>query len=353
MGFRWFGTDDDPIPLAHIRQIPGVSNVVGALFDVPVGEVWPEARIGALKSEIEAAGLALEVVESVNISDAIKVGSPERDRHIDNYIATIENLSTHGVKVICYNLMPVFDWIRTDLRHRLPDGSYAMAYDQSVVDGSFEEVMERVASKADGFLLPGWEIERMAHVREIFAEYAEISEHQLAENLRYFLEAVLPSCERFDVRMALHPDDPPRPIFGLPRIVKNAQDMRKIADFSDSPYNSFTVCTGSLGENPENDVPAILDEFLRRDQVAFVHARNIRHTAPGVFHESAHLSTEGSLDMFAIMRTLSDHDYRGYVRPDHGRDIWAERGRPGYGLHDRALGISYLLGLWEAIQKSR
>ena len=352
MGFRWFGATDDPIPLAYIRQIPGVRHVVGALFDIPAGEVWPAEAIGALRARIEAAGLALEVVESVNVHDAIKIGDPSRDRYIENYISTIANLSAHGVRVICYNFMPVFDWIRTDLRAELPDGSFAMAYDQAIVDGSFEQVMARVQDGADGYLLPGWEVERLAGVRELFEAYADVDEERLAANFAYFIAAILPACERYGVRMAVHPDDPPRSLFGLPRIVKNVEDMRRIEAFADSPYHGFTVCTGSLAGNPDNDVPAILREFASRDRVPFVHARNIRHTGPGTFHESAHLSTEGSLDMFEIMRTLHATGFDGYVRPDHGRDIWGERGRPGYGLHDRALGLSYLLGLWEAIDKS-
>jgi mannonate dehydratase len=162
----------------------------------------------------------------------------------------------------------------------------------------------------------------------------------------------MPACERYDVKMAVHPDDPPWSLFGLPRVVKNIADLRRIESFHDSPYNGFTICAGSLGEHPANDVPAILRELCARHKVAFVHARNIKHVAPGVFHESAHLSSEGSLDMYQIMLALHDFDFAGYVRPDHGRDIWDESGRPGYGLFDRALGIAYLNGLWEAIGKS-
>lgn len=352
MGLRWFGRQDDPIPLEYFRQVPGVSHAVGALFDIPAGEVWPADRIGGLKAEVEAAGLSLEVVESVNVSDAIKIGLPERDRHIENYIETIKNLSKNGVRVICYNFMPIFDWIRTDLRLSLPDGSSAMAYDQSIVEGSFEEVVRRVRGGADGFILPGWEVERLMDIRALFEAYSDVDEAALRENFSYFINAIIDACETHGVRMAVHPDDPPRPLFGLPRIVKDLEDMRVVESFVDSPYHGFTVCTGSLGENPNTDVPALVREFSSRDRVPFVHLRNIKHTADGVFHESAHPTTEGSLDMFAIVKALHDTGFEGYARPDHGRDIWGERGRPGYGLYDRALGITYLLGLWEAIGRS-
>ena len=163
----------------------------------------------------------------------------------------------------------------------------------------------------------------------------------------------MPTCEACDVRMAMHPDDPPFNLFGLPRIFKNRDDMDKIAALYDSKYNGFTICTGSLGENPENDLPAIIREFVGRDRAPFIHARNIKFTnaAKTQFHESSHFSAEGSLDMYEVMQALADSGFDGYIRPDHGRNIWGEDGRPGYGLYDRALGIAYLNGLWEAIQK--
>ena len=352
MGFRWYGASDDPIPLRYIRQIPGVTQVVGALYDVPVGQAWPMDEIEALRDQVEAAGLKLEVIESVNVSDDIKIGLPSRDRHIENYITTIERLSRVGVKVICYNFMPVFDWLRTDLHFPLDDGSHVLAYDRALVPGSLDEMVAKVRDDSQGFAMPGWEPERLADVQALFAAYADVDEAALADNYRYFIQAIMPACEKFDVRMAVHPDDPPWPIFGLPRVVKNIEDLRRIESFHDSPYNGFTICCGSLGEGPDNDVPAILRELCGRDKVAFVHARNIKHVAPGVFHESSHLSSTGSLDMYQIMLALYENHFDGYVRPDHGRDIWDERGRPGYGLYDRALGIAYLNGLWEAINKS-
>jgi mannonate dehydratase len=351
MGFRWYGSGNDTIPLAYIRQIPGVTHIVGALFDVPTGEVWPKAAIAALKAEIEAAGLALEVIESVNIHDDIKIGRPSRDRYIANYIETIKNLSEYGIKVICYNFMPVFDWIRTDMRHELADGSFALALESEVVAGTVEDVLRRVTDASNGYLLPGWEPERLADVKALFEAYAGVDDALLTDNYRYFIQAITPACASYDVKMAVHPDDPPRPLFGLPRIVKNAADLRVIEGFADSAYNGFTLCTGSLGENPENDVPAIIREFGARGKAPFIHARNIKHTGGGDFHESPHLSSEGSLDMYEIMKAVHDCCPDAYVRPDHGRDIWGERGRPGYGLYDRAMGAYYLQGLYEAIAK--
>lgn len=352
MAMRWFGSADDAIPLAYIRQVPGVTQIVGALFDVPVGETWPLERVLALRDEVEAAGLHLEVIESVNIHDDIKIGGPLRDWAIQNYLATIKNLAQAGVKVICYNFMPVFDWVRTDLRHRLEDGSFTMAYQDALVQGSAQEVMERMQAASDGHKLPGWEPERLAGLSALLAAYAPLGEEGLAANFRYFIQAIMPTCEEYDIKMAVHPDDPPKSLFGLPRIVKNAEDMRRIESFHDSPYNGFTFCTGSLGENPENDVYAMISEFTGRHKVPFAQIRNIKFTSEVDFHESAHLSEYGSLDMYRVVKAFHAAGFDGYIRPDHGRHIWGERHRPGYGLHDRALGIAYLTGLWEAIAKA-
>lgn len=353
MGFRWYGSQDDPISLKDIRQIPGTTQVVGALFDVPVGEVWPEEKIAALKKEVEAAGLKLEVIESVNIHDDIKIGLPTRDKYIENYKQTIRNLAKYGIKVICYNFMPIFDWLRTDLHYQLNDGSNDMAFQQDKLADDPHEIIEKTRNNSQGYVLPGWEPERLATIEHLFDAYKDVNEAKLRENMKYFLDAIIPTCEECDVRMAMHPDDPPRALFGLPRIYKNAGDMRAIAAMHESRYNGFTICTGSLGENPANDVPAIIREFVGKDRAPFIHARNIKFIGDnGDFHESAHLSSEGSLDMYEIMKALHDTHFNGYIRPDHGRNIWGEDGRPGYGLYDRALGITYLNGLWEALEKN-
>jgi mannonate dehydratase len=350
MTFRWFGSQDDSVTLAQIRQIPGVSGVVGMLPDIPAGEVWPKNRIAALKHEVEAGGLELEVIESVNIHDAIKTGSPDRDRCIENYKTTIRNLAEYGVKVICYNFMPVFDWTRSELAKPLADGSSALAYDQKVVDTiDPERLADTLNSASCGYSLPGWEPERLGKLKELFAAYRDVSEDKLVANLKYFLERIIPICRECDVKMAIHPDDPPWNIFGLPRIVRNTGDLDRLLGLVDSPYNGLTLCSGCFGANPENDIPAMIRRFGSR--IHFAHVRNVKVHQPGLFNEVSHLSSDGSLDLFEIMRAYYDIGFKGYLRPDHGRMIWGERARPGYGLYDRALGIAYLNGLWEAIGK--
>lgn len=352
MSFRWFGPQDDPIPLEHIRQIPGVRDVVGALYDVPVGEVWPADKIAALKKQVHDAGLTLEIIESVNIHDDIKIGLPSRDRYIDNYRQTLRNLAEVDISVICYNFMPVFDWLRTDLWYELPDGSKTMQYDRSISEAiTPETLLEQYASETSGLSLPGWEPERLADLKTLFAKYDGVDADVLRQNLKYFLEGIMPVCEEVGISMAIHPDDPPHPLFGLPRIVSNRDDLRWIVDAVDSKNNGLTLCTGSLGANPANSVVDIVKEFAGEGRVPFAHIRNIRWQDDGRFFESAHLSSEGSLDLFDIVRTFHESGFDGFIRPDHGRMIWGETGRPGYGLFDRALGASYLNGLWEAVDK--
>jgi len=352
MSFRWFGSQDDPISLPYIRQIPGVRDVVGALYDVPVGEVWPVDKIAVLKKHVHDAGLTLEVIESVNVHDDIKIGLSSRDRYIDNYRQTLRNLAEADISVICYNFMPVFDWLRTELWYRLPDGSETMQYDRSISEAiTPDALLEQYASEASGLSLPGWEPERLADLRTLFAKYDGIDAGALRENLKYFLEAIMPVCEEVGITMAIHPDDPPHPLFGLPRVVSNRDDLRWIVDAVDSQNNGLTLCTGSLGANPANSVVDIIGEFAGEGRVPFAHIRNIRWEGEGRFYESAHLSSEGSLDMYDIVRTFHHAGFDGFIRPDHGRMIWGETGRPGYGLFDRALGASYLGGLWEAVDK--
>lgn len=353
MTFRWFGKKEDSVSLEYISQVPGVTGIVGTLLDIPAGEVWPKDRIQALKEEIEAVGLTLKVIESVNIHDDIKIGLPSRDAYIENYITTIRNLADFGIKVICYNFMPVFDWIKTDLNFILPDGSSTMSYEERGIQKSPEEIIERVKASSGGFNLPGWEPERLAHVQKLFTAYQGVDNDKLRENLVYFLKAIIPVCEELDIKMAIHPDDPPYSIFGLPRIVKNKADLDWLLNAVDSPSNGLTLCTGSIAEDPENNVYEILAEFTKRKRIHFAHVRNIKFTENRDFYESPHLSSEGSLDMYEIVKALHDNGFTGFIRPDHGRMIWGETGRPGYGLYDRALGASYILGLWEALEKAK
>ncbi|OPX45600.1 mannonate dehydratase [Ruminiclostridium hungatei] len=352
--FRWFGEKDDSIKLGQIKQIPAVTGVVGALYDVPVGEVWPMDKILALKDTVEKAGLELEVIESVNIHEDIKLGLPTRDKYIENYKQCIRNLGKAGVKVICYNFMPVFDWLRSELAYNLPDGSNALFYDHNAVkDIDPVKLVEDMATNSNGFILPGWEPDRLAILKDTLERYKSVDEEKLFDNLKYFLEQIIPVCEEADVKMAIHPDDPPWSLFGLPRIVTCKGNIDRLVKLVDSPYNGLTLCSGSLGANPENNIPDLVRHFGAMGRIHFGHVRNVKFIGERVFHEASHLSADGSLDLFEIMKAYHDIDFKGYIRPDHGRMIWGEKARPGYGLYDRALGITYLNGLWEAIGKMK
>ncbi|MCL2601376.1 MAG: mannonate dehydratase [Treponema sp.] len=350
MTMRWFGKAYDTVSLQHIRQVPGVTGVISTLYGKLPGQVWEKEEIRALKEEVEAAGLELSGIESVNIHDAIKTGAPARDEYIENYITTLTRLGEAGIPMVCYNFMPVFDWTRTELAKMRPDGSTTLSYDQSVIDtinpNDMTSLMER---QSKGFVLAGWEPERLAKLKDLFALYKDIDEEKLFANYKYFIEAIMPVCERYNINMAVHPDDPAWSVFGLPRIVRDQEKLLRIISLSDNKYHGVTLCTGSLGTNQANDIPAIIRSLKGR--VHFTHVRNVLHTSPGCFEESAHFSSDGSLDIFAIMKALYDIGFDGPMRPDHGRNIWGEVSIPGYGLYDRALGASYLSGLWEAIGK--
>ncbi|MBN1534329.1 MAG: mannonate dehydratase [Spirochaetes bacterium] len=341
--FRWYG-DDDPVPLQYIRQIPSVTGVVSALYDVPVGEQWPREKLAALQSKVESAGLRLSVIESIPVHEDIKLGRPGRDELIDNYCASVRNMGSLGIGILCYNFMPVFDWTRTQLARLNDDGSTSLAYDHGELAGidPAEESLE----------LPGWAAgygrkEQSAHI----AAFRGMDEEALWRNLEYFLKRVVPVAEGAGVRMGIHPDDPPWPIFGLPRIIKDERDLDRLVAAVDSPSNGITFCTGSLGPNAEFGIEGALEKYCAAGRVPFVHCRNIRRTGERAFIETAHPTEQGDVDMFAVMKTLVRAGFSGALRPDHGRMIWGETGRPGYGLYDRALGAMYLAGLREALQK--
>lgn len=352
--FRWYGEGRDSVSLQNIRQIPGCTGLMGLLDDKAAGEVWPEEEIKAYIDHVHEAGLECEVIESVNVHEDIKLGLPTRDQYIENYITSIRNLAKYGVKVIVYNFMPVLDWLRTDLARVIPeDGSNSLYYDEQEL-GSMTpvEIVKRTAENSNGFSLPGWEPERLADLERVMELYRSVDEDALLKNYQYFLEAIIPVCEEVGIRMACHPDDPGWKIFGLPRIAHDQEGFDKIIALKDSPANTVCLCTGSLGSNVKNDIPAIIRHFGSMDRIGCLHVRNIKHLgADRRFRESAHLSSEGDLDMFEIMKAVYDTCPDTYIRPDHGRMIWDEVGRPGYGLYDRALGLTYLNGLWEAICK--
>lgn len=364
---RWHG-EKDPISLKQYAQVPNIYGIVTSLYHLPLGVEWEESEIRKLVDQVEAYGLKLEIVDSFRIHEDIKRGYDTRDALIENYKKNIRMLARCGIKVICYNFMPVFDWTRTDLSYVLPDGSDCLAFEA-------EKVNKIDAQK--GIDLPGWGTNYSPEkLQELLQSYENIDENQLWENCKYFLDACIPVAEECGVKLALHPDDPPRPIFGLPRIAKNVEDYRRILGYIESPANAITFCCGSFGSFAGNDMPSMIREF-GKDKIPFVHFRNIKLFEDGSFYESGHVTESGSSDMGEIMRALHDIGFDGYLRPDHGRRIWdeawsvqkvklpdgteVEEHRPdgfngikpvaGYGLFDRALGAAYALGLWEGLEK--
>ena len=350
MTLRWYGSAFDTVTLRQIRQIPMVKGVITTLYDTTPGQVWPRERVIAMKREVEESGLRLSGIESVNIHDDIKIGLPSRDMYIENYIKTLTALGESDIHMVCYNFMPVFDWTRSDLKKPLSDGSTALSYDQTLIDKiDVNAMLSSMNEKSDGFTLPGWEPERMARVKELFEMYRDVDEEKLFANLVYFLRAIIPVCKKYGVNMAIHPDDPAWPVFNLPRIITGKEKLQRLLDAVPEKENGLTLCTGSLGSNPKNDIPDMIHAFKGR--IHFAHVRNVRHLAPGKFDEAPHPTEIGSLDIYAIMRALHDTGFDGPIRPDHGRMIWDEKAMPGYGLYDRALGATYLSGLWEAIDR--
>lgn len=351
MTLRWYGPGFDSVSLEQIRQIPGVKGVITTLYDIPAGEEWTRERVKNLKEIVEKSGLKISGIESVNIHDAIKIGTPDRDKYIENYIKSLEALGEEGIKMVCYNFMPVFDWTRTDLAKMRPDGSTVLAYDQKVVDSIDPQTFfDQTTGNSNGFVMPGWEPERLSKVKDLFEAYKDVDADKLFNNLVYFLKAIGPVCEKYGIKMAIHPDDPAWPVFGLPRIITSKETILKMLHAVDKEYNGITLCMGSLGTNPKNDIPDIIRACKGR--IHFAHVRNLHHYAPGVFEEAAHLSSDGSFDMYEAVKALYEIGFTGPARPDHGRTIWGEKCMPGYGLYDRALGAMYIQGLWEAIDKN-
>ncbi len=354
MCFRWYGEGNDRITLSDIKQIPGVEGIVWALHRKMPGEIWEEDEIAAVKRQLDEYGFLIDVVESVNVHDDIKIGLPTRDMYIENYKTTIRNLAKFGVKVICYNFMPIFDWTRSDLFHPLPDGSTALFYEKSSIKEDYRSMADYILEFTEkyGMSFPGWEPERMAKLDELFEAYRSVDREKLWENLEYFLKAIMPTCRECDVKMAIHMDDPPWDIFGLPRLLVDEASIDRFLNAVDDEYNCLTLCSGSLGANPENNVADIVRKHSGR--IAFAHIRNVKHYENGDFSEASHRDCEGDTGILDIIRAYHDCGFDGYIRPDHGRHIWGEtvgKVRPGYGLYDRALGIMYMLGAWEMLDK--
>ncbi len=373
MGFRWYGEGNDTVSLDDIRQIPGVETIVWSLHHKQAGEVWEEAEIASEMARITelspahaARGvtkrLDAEVVESVNVHESIKLGRTvlgmSRDQAIENYITTLERLGRAGVKVVCYNFMPVFDWLRTDLWHPLPDGSTALYFEKAVVDEMTpEKLIADMEANSGGLTLPGWEPERLAGFSELNDAYAGVTHEDMYRCYSYFLDAVIPTCEQYDVKLGVHPDDPPFDLFGWPRVVSTMDDLGTVLALNDSPYNGLTLCLGSFSANPAQAPRAVEAAQTYLPRIHFSHVRNVKHYPNGDFSEVAHRACEGDVDTVGIMKAYAEAGYTGYIRPDHGRHLWNEnttnKPRPGYGLYDRALGIQYLLGVWDAVNHRR
>ncbi len=346
--FRWYGRGNDTVTLQQIKQIPGTKGIVWALHQKQAGEVWSKEDIAAEVEYIRSYGFHADVVESVNVHESIKLGLPERDQLIENYKETIRNLAGAGVKVICYNFMPIFDWTRTDMYHPLEDGSTALFFEKSKVESIDPADLVTEVAAASDLTLPGWEPEKMKTIRQLFKAYENTTEEDLWGNLAYFLNAILPEAEACGIQMAIHPDDPPYSIFGLPRIMTGESSLQRLLNISDSPSNRITFCTGSLGACRDNDMVELSAKYAQ--YAPFAHIRNVKVFGNGDFVETSHYTSDGSIDITNVMKNFASIDYDGYVRPDHGRHLWGEKCRPGYGLYDRALGIMYLLGLWDAFQ---
>lgn len=340
MTFRWYGPNDS-IPLSYIRQIPGMTGVVTAVYDVAPGHEWSNESIAAMRKMCADNGLEMEVIESVPVHEDIKLGRGKRDEYIEAYKTNIRRLAANGVKCICYNFMPVFDWVRTVLGHVNADGSVSLAYRE-------EDILKLDPANLS---LPGWdESYTKDELRSLLDAYSTVTHEQLFENYVYFLNMLVPVLEECDVNMAVHPDDPPWDLFGLPRIVSTEADLDRLFAAVPSKRNGLTFCTGSLGAG-RPDLVRLAAKYAKEGRIYFAHLRNIKYSGERDFAETGHLSAGGSLDMYGIVKALADNGFDGYVRPDHGRNVWGESGKPGYGLYDRAMGAAYLNGLFEAAEK--
>lgn len=381
--WRWFGHKDS-ITLSMLRQI-GVEGIVTALHDVPNGEIWTEKDILSLKGYIEDAGLRWSVVESLPVSEAIKYAGPERDRLIDNYIVSLRNLGRCGVKTVCYNFMPVIDWVRTDLEYHMPDGTTALYFDYSRFayfdirilcrEGAEKDYPEDILSKVDlldktmtaedrhqlidtiivktqvfvnGNISEG-DRSPVRHFKELMCHYEGVSKQNLLDNLTYFIKAVMPVCNEMGINMCIHPDDPPMPVFGMPRIACNADDIRNILASVDDSHNGLTFCAGSLSAGVHNDVPAMAREFAPRTH--FVHLRTCDLLSEGNFIEAPH--TCGRVNLVELIRIFERFGRNIPMRVDHGRNMLGDSLKeynPGYSFHGRMLAFGQVEGMLAAVK---
>ena len=385
--WRWFGPND-PVTLAEIRQT-GATDIVSALHDIAIGEPWPEAAIQAHKDLIEAdnqtmSPLVWSVVESIPVHDDIKLAAPGHQKYIDAWIVSLKNLAAQGIKTICYNFMPVIDWTRTDLRYQLSNGAYALRFDQDQFAAFDLFILERDQANADyndkeleraravfeamsseerhsltqtiiaG--LPGkmTEAYSLDDFRKALARYAHMDHAALRANLVAFLEQVLPHAEALDVKLAIHPDDPPWDMFGLPRVICNRQDLDKLFDAAPNPANGMTLCVGTYGSRPDNDLPKMAETYA--DRIYFAHLRGVSRDPKEQrsFTEASHLDSD--IDMVRVIRNLLENERESadeiHIRPDHGHLMMGDIGstsNPGYSAIGRMKGLAEIRGVIKAI----
>jgi len=343
MTFRWYG-ENDPISLNYIRQIPKIKGIVSSLHGEVTGSAWDLQKIKSYKENIESYGLNFKVIESVPVHEDIKLGRNTRDEYIDNYITTLKNLAQAGLEIATYNFMPVFDWTRTSLNTPFPDGSNALTY-------KHKEIVSMDPTSPE-LSLPAWVKYTNQELLDLLTAYKTVDNETLWSNLEYFLKAIAPIAHENKIKLAIHPDDPPWSIFGLPRIITNKKALERVLSIVDVPENGLCFCTGSLGIAPENDCLDMIKMFAGQNKIFFAHARNISIDGDHDFSEVKHTNDVGNIDFTKILKAYYDCGYDGPIRPDHGRMIWGETGLAGYGLYDRALGATYLQGIWDSLESN-
>ncbi len=381
--WRWFGLNDKTT-LTQLRQI-GVEGVVTSLHHIPNGEVWSVEEISKMKRYIESHGLEWSVVESLPVSEAIKYGGADRDSLIERYITSLENLGRCGVRRVCYNFMPVIDWVRTNLDYKFEDGTSSLYFNkidfayfdmkileregaakdyteaecaavarraETISEAEREQLVDTIIVKTQGFVngnISEGDLNPVEKFRSLLSLYDGIGTDELRENLRYFLRRVMPVCDRYDIDMAIHPDDPPFALLGLPRIVTSRDDIAWIFDAVDNKHNGLTLCAGSLSAGRHNNVVDIAREFVQRSH--FVHLRSTDTLSGGDFVEASHLS--GRAKLIDVVRVFERHNPDVPMRVDHGRLMLGDEGvgyNPGYSFHGRMLALGQMEGVMAVVR---
>lgn len=384
--WRWFGKKDK-ITLPMLRQI-GVEGIVTALHDVPNGEIWTMEAINDLKSYIESYGLRWSVVESLPVCEAIKYAGAEREQLIENYKVSLANLGKCGIRTVCYNFMPVIDWIRTDLQHPWPDGTSSLYYDRIrfayfdirileregadkdyteeelqkvaeldkvITDAEKDALIDTIIVKTQGFVngnIKEGDKNPVSIFKRLLTLYKDIDRDALRENMRYFLSAIMPVCEEYDVNMCVHPDDPPFQVLGLPRIVTNESDIEWFLNAVDNPHNGLTFCAGSLSAGEHNDTRELAKKFAKRTH--FVHLRSTAAMPGGNFIESSHLTGRGHL--IDLIRIFEKENPGLPMRVDHGRMMLGDEDKgynPGYSFHGRMLALAQVEGMMAVVDDEK